>query len=690
MSNLDWELLRQDQNSAPIRISVDSILGSAGDCDILIMHPSVSPQHARLEIKEHGLIIYDLKSKYGTFIDGDREDAVQLSAEEDGHYIVSFGKTEFIIRHVKQVQRPPLPGSEKPPAHIPIKVTPLTPADDTTSKKKNLFMKSKAKDPNCIWYFRHEGQDLGPMTASEIKQAKADGRLLRNDLIWKEGMDTPIPASNVKGLFAEEAHNDEVPPMPEPMKQSFSSAVPEYQISPGLADAGHGSAVCPCCWYKFEPDEAWYISMHPDLIGDPVLGSDEPLRFLPDRFTPDGLALDAKGMRCTDMACPRCHMRIPSQVLHSNPFFLSIVGAPGSGKSHVLAASIWRLRDVMSSELDFSFNDVDAVTNHWLNEYEEKLFFDQNHERLNVILKTEQTAAHVFKRVTIEGIEVFLPMPCMFTFSPMNQSGPPKDCMVLYDNAGENFQVGNDTIHQPGTQHLVRSKGILFLYDPEADPRMVKHLKSERGEGYKSKQAVQRQDVLLVEMMSRIRRHAGLTEGDQYDNTLILALSKADLFGDYFDLETSVLKTDPNSGEKVLDMEAVAEMSYRTRRLLKRFAPEVVHNVESFARKVLFLPVSALGHNPDDQGILTEAFKPGWVEVPFLYFLANSGLMPSFRPHSDQEDTDFTRKGHILRFQAPETGRMHEVPWHFSGYELTCEETEKRFKVPYLAEAPQL
>jgi len=693
MNNQIWEFVREDGKGLPLRVEVEeSILGSGGDCNLLVMHPSVDQQHARLTIQPDGLTIEDLNSRKGIFVEGQSVDSIRLSADEGGEFVVIFGEICFFVSRVEAALPPPAPSISIPP-----------PIPDSGKKHKVIKIRSSgiqseaepSKQPNksdSIWYFKHGSTQNGPMTIERLFETFDEGQISKNDMVWKEGDHDPKPAWHVIDEPFPEESSVQIKTSLSPVDSAVTTPAQSTDLQgPGMADAGHGSAVCPCCWYKFEPDEVYFISMHPDLIGDPVVGEFEQLRFLPERFTPDGLALDAKGMRCTDMACPRCHMRVPSQVLHSDPFFLSIVGAPGSGKSHVLAAAIWRLREVMPSQLDFSFNDVDAVTNQWLNEYEERLFFDQENERLNVIKKTEQTAEHVFKKAIIQGIETFLPMPCLFSFSPTDESGPPKNCMVLYDNAGESFQVGNDTVNQPGTQHLVRSKGVLFLYDPQADPRMLKHLRTVDKAKAESNQTLQRQDVLMVEMMARIRRHAGLTEGEHYDNTLIIALSKSDLFGETFDLDTPVLKEDPDTWEKVLDMTVIAEMSYKTRTLLKRFSPEVVNNAESFASKVLYLPVSALGHNPDDQGILTEAFKPGWVEVPFLYFLANSGLMPSFRPSAPAEaDTAFVRKGHLLRFQSAETGRTHEVPWQFSGYELTCEETSKRFRVPYLAEAPQL
>ena len=77
---------------------------------------------------------------------------------------------------------------------------------------------------------------------------------------------------------------------------------------------GSKGIICPHCWHRFDVGEFLFIARHQSLIGDSVLGADAPQRFLPSRFTPEGNAIDAAGMSCPDMACPRCHLRIPQAV----------------------------------------------------------------------------------------------------------------------------------------------------------------------------------------------------------------------------------------------------------------------------------------------------------------------------------------------------------------------------------------
>ena len=66
---------------------------------------------------------------------------------------------------------------------------------------------------------------------------------------------------------------------------------------------------CPQCQERFEAKDVKWVANHPALKGDPLLGSDAYLRFLPNRFSGDK-AMDPMGNECTKKACPKCHAEI--------------------------------------------------------------------------------------------------------------------------------------------------------------------------------------------------------------------------------------------------------------------------------------------------------------------------------------------------------------------------------------------
>src|ERR1700722_8882187 len=151
---------------------------------------------------------------------------------------------------------------------------------------------------------------------------------------------------------------------------------------------------CPHCWEHFSPERVLWISEHADLLGDPRLGPEHQQRFLPTRFTLAGQAIDGKGFACHQLACPKCHLNLPSPLLEMEPLFLSIFGAPASGKSFFLAAMAWELRKILPLFYSIDFSDADPVLNRHLHDYEESLFASGQSKSLvplgSLIRKTEE------------------------------------------------------------------------------------------------------------------------------------------------------------------------------------------------------------------------------------------------------------------------------------------------------------
>ena len=231
---------------------------------------------------------------------------------------------------------------------------------------------------------------------------------------------------------------------------------------------------CPHCWHLFPPHEIMWIAAHNDLMGDPVLGPEKPSRFLPTRFSLDGHALDARGVPCQQLACPRCHLVVPRSAIESEPLFISIIGGPKTGKSYLLAAMTWELRKRLPSAFAVAFNDADAVANQHLNDYEATLFLPEDPEKLVALAKTDESG-DLYDQANLSGHTVSLPRPFLFNVRPAPQhphthiSEKVSRVICMYDNAGESFQPGKDTMASPVTQHLAKSRVLVFLFDPTQD-----------------------------------------------------------------------------------------------------------------------------------------------------------------------------------------------------------------------------
>lgn len=68
-------------------------IGRALECDISILEPALSRKHAELELTDDGLLIRDLGSVNGTFVNGEKVDEVSL---HDGD-VLAFGRIKFIV-----------------------------------------------------------------------------------------------------------------------------------------------------------------------------------------------------------------------------------------------------------------------------------------------------------------------------------------------------------------------------------------------------------------------------------------------------------------------------------------------------------------------------------------------------------------------------------------------------------------
>lgn len=411
---------------------------------------------------------------------------------------------------------------------------------------------------------------------------------------------------------------------------------------------------CPHCWSHFPPEQALWIAQHPDLLNDPRLGADHPQRFLPTRFNVDGAALDSRGFPCHGLACPRCHLPVPRALFEMDPTFLSILGAPASGKSYFLAAMTWRLRQLFPKYFCLGFADADPISNHRLQEYEGLQFLNPNQNALVAIEKTE-THGDLYDTVLYGDQAVHYPRPFLFTLSPLRGhphfGNPGKGrAICVYDNAGESFLPGEDTASSPVTRHLAQSRVLFFLFDPTQDPRFREacHGKSRdpqmtpRTERLTREKPI-RQETILHEAAQRVRRYAGLAQTARHSRPLIVVVTKQDSWQALLGEDRLPRAWMAGSGVAVqgMQIDLVEAISKRVRSLLWQLTPEIVAAAEGFAQQVLYIPVSATGGPPEidpqtgAMGFRPKNIKPMWVEVPLLYSLSRflPGLVPHYTGH---------------------------------------------------------
>jgi hypothetical protein len=408
---------------------------------------------------------------------------------------------------------------------------------------------------------------------------------------------------------------------------------------------------CPHCWAIFAPEQILWVSEHSDLIGDPLLGPEHQQRFLPSRFTIQGDALDARGMICRTLACPKCHLTVPRCALEMEAVFFSILGAPASGKSYLLATMIHELRRVLPSDFATTFADVDPASNRILAECEESLFFNPDRDQivpLTQLIRKTELEGELYESIALGNQMVTYPHPFLFDLRPKPEHVKSAEAtrlarmLCLYDNAGEHFLPGKDTTAVPVTRHLAQSRALLFVLDPTQDQHFQAAIRSlGQGPSPVGEGRASRQEMILHEATTRIRRHAGLAHSEKHRRPLIIVLTKVDqwagLLADQDPSEPWRKLSGMNQAS--LDIERIEQQSDRIRQVLMKFCPEIVHAAEGFASEVFYIPTSALGDQiePDPKtgllGIRPQSIRPRWVTIPLLYALARAlpGLIPRFR-----------------------------------------------------------
>ena len=398
-------------------------------------------------------------------------------------------------------------------------------------------------------------------------------------------------------------------------------------------------AICPHCWSRFAPGDLLWVSRHAELVGDPIVGPDAALRFLPSRFNLEGAALDARGMACQSLACPVCHLIIPRPLIEAEPLLTSIVGVASSGKSYFMTAMTWELRRLLPKYFGVSFGDADASFNRILNHREETLFLAARPDQPVKLDKTDTVGSLMYDQIRRGQQVISLPRPFMFTMRPSSRHPHAERAaslarvVVMYDNAGEHFSPGEDTASSPVTQHLGASRALMFLFDPTQDARFRARCKGlSEDPQLDDPTPTRRQETVLLESAGRMRQLAGLPATHRVERPLLVVVPKADVWGRLINLD---LSTEPlvahaagNGTLAAVDLDRVEGVSAMVREMLLDVAPEFVDAAEQFSANVVYIPSSALGASPrivpGSPGLWIKPLeiRPRWVTVPFLYMFA--------------------------------------------------------------------
>ena len=358
-----------------------------------------------------------------------------------------------------------------------------------------------------------------------------------------------------------------------------------------------GQVQCPSCSHSFRPENIRFIAEHISLQGDRIAGPIEGLRFRSSRFDLDGNAIDMQGRVCTRVACPSCHIEMPRALLECPTCFISIVGAPGSGKSCLLGAASWSLRK-NAGQYGCSWVDVEPRLNALLHGYESGLFGSGGAMRKP--LKTEVSGGDWYHQIKVGSRVDIMPKPMFFRIA---RQGGTSSVIVMYDNAGEHFLPTAENAEPPQTRHLGQAQALVFVFDP----RMVH-----------SSEKSQRQELILIETIARIRRFAGVGQNSKLGIPVIIALTKADLWAAKLGID---LTHPPIAASTIVDLDRskIEEISLIAQAFISRTFPELMQSLSAFVDTLYWVPCSSMRSTVDSQAG-TEEIRPqaSWAEVPFL------------------------------------------------------------------------
>lgn len=200
------------------------------------------------------------------------------------------------------------------------------------------------------------------------------------------------------------------------------------------------------------------------------------LRFLPLRFDVHGTPIDSEGFACQYKACPRCLLKVPDILLTAKTSYVSIVGAPSSGKSYFLTSMTYKMRSTFPNSFKYSFIDSDPQMNERLRQYESRQFESEDATAFTAIEKTQVTGS-TYSSTMINGQMFQFPQPYIFTMRPLPENPQfetgnlTPNSICFYDNAGESYLSGQESETFPVTRHLQNTDAILFLFDPMQDAK---------------------------------------------------------------------------------------------------------------------------------------------------------------------------------------------------------------------------
>lgn len=390
---------------------------------------------------------------------------------------------------------------------------------------------------------------------------------------------------------------------------------------------------CPACWMSFTSGSQLSIAAHPDLRGDAIMGEDAMLRFKPTQWDESGLPMDDRGLSCSDYACPHCHHKLPPFFSTTRQHIFSLVGVPAAGKTYYLASLVQQMEADFPRDFGLPFRDADPLSNEPLNDMRMRLFTAETPQ--DAYLGKTHIQGKLYQKVWRRGVYANMPRPFIYNLT----KGKSTHSLVLYDNAGEDYQPGRDSEKTPGSQHLTVADAIFFLFDPTVNPGFRRLLQDHQDPQLRyNLYRPGRQAILLAESEMRLRTRLNLPPDKKLDIPMAIIIGKCDTWNHLLGAEELL----PIMRNGMYLPENVNHNSARLRNFVFNIAPNICANAEAISSNVRYFAVSSLGSSPveitdEHSGAMLLApasgkVRPFRVTDPLLWALHHSD--PSLIPAS--------------------------------------------------------
>lgn len=327
--------------------------------------------------------------------------------------------------------------------------------------------------------------------------------------------------------------------------------------------------------------------------------------------------------------CPHCHLNLPSAVANGwlNTSIIAVVGSRNTGKSHFIPILIDQLRRRFSREVGFSIVSQESWSLQQMSRVSSSQLFNERYQRL-----FDETERRVLDQTSTTDSEKRIPLIYRLTFPRRGLkrllapfSNKIAVDLVFFDTAGE--ALGNPDQRDTLFRYTSHAAGILFLIDPlcfetiVADlpvgvRRVLKGVGRDWGRGAEA----------LEEAQNLIQHFAADSPNQSIRCPAAIVLTKSDILETQMQNMGALEDSMHHGGFNVEDCRRTSAEIIAF--LERKGCTELVGNAQNTFKRNAFFAVSALGCQPDDDGLIP-ALEPRRVADPLFWVLFQMGVMPA-------------------------------------------------------------